>query len=722
MFMQKLALVLFLLPAASQAQVMIQPQAGALLPGRTCAFRVSLEGHRAVDPAEWTWTRSPALGSLDEATGRYTAPDVAEPTLVAIQVQRRSAPRTKGHALLLLLPWLPFDIVGKVDPGWLSPYSEELPFLGPFQEPEAGRAVDTPGSPRDPDPFVGYGLPFTLSWTPQPRAESQRLTLVQGNEATCLDVTGQDRQEFTLTGRVRRCRVEGFAPCRWRAADFVCLIQEFRICLRGLVPMAGNPLAEPGHVDAAGLSARFREPFGLAQVFEGDALSRRPFYLVTDPGSQVIRKVSGDGTVKTPWGLPDQPGHLDAAPPSMLRSLASALFRRGSAPASPSQFNHPTFLLASYRLEGRPGESRYRWRAWVADTGNHVIRMLRPDGTTATLAGTPGLPGYQDSEPNKTPRFHTPQGLALDRHGYLYVADQGNQVIRRITAAGKVETVAGSPGKAGSQDGLGPAARFTHLQGLVFDDETQSLLAVDGHAIRRVQLPGGEVTTLLGVVAIPGCGDVQEGNQEEREWALGDPRLNEPCGITAIGSGIFVITDTGNHSVRFWSPGAALLLTQVGDPDQGLVRWGLLADHMGVPGDEDYAALASPRTVAATQESPRTLLVTTGPCVAEFPRAVPAWEELPRVVLDCPSGSCHEPCTARFTLWAGNGAEGTELRYSVDFIEGGKLAERLRGTARPGIPVAVEGTFTRPGKHKVVVRCVNSRGLSAGAQQEVRVH
>ena len=659
----------------------------------------------------YTWSKSLDDGDSLNATTAGNAPGLAANPFnlrERIQAQRRSAPGTRAQAQLLVLPWSPFDLVEKVDPGWLSPYSGERPFLDPLTQkrsgPEAGR-VATIHCMHVPEILcVGYGLPFTLRWTPQAGAQSQRLTLVQGSEATCRDVTGQDRQELTLTGPVRRCMVEGLRRHTCREEDWVSLIQEFPIYLRGLVPVAGNALAGPGHADGPGISARFREPFGLATVFEWEDSARRSFFLVTDPASQVIRKVSADGQVTAPWGLPDQPGHLDAAP------------------ATSSQFNQPTFLLATSRREWDRPEFRFIWMAWVSDTGNHVVRTLHQDGSTATLAGTPGLPGHRDAPDGRTAQFHSPRGLAQDFQGNLYVADSGNQVIRRITPTGAVDTVAGSPGKAGSQDGLGAAARFTQLQGLAYDASTASLMAVDGHAVRRVRLPEGAVTTVLGMVETAGCREVNDEQADERAKALRQPCLNRPCGIVVAELGAFAIADTGNHSVRLWCPASDLLLTQAGHPDQGEIRWGLPADAMGVPGDERYAALASPRTLAVTGGWPRTLLVTTGACVAELGQSSPAWDDVPLVRLRLPPASCLEPCLAQVTLWDGLAAPGPEpLHFSVDFIEDGRLVERRRGTALPGIPVAVEGTFTRPGTATVLVRCVNSRGFSAGARQEIQV-
>ena len=105
----------------------------------------------------------------------------------------------------------------------------------------------------------------------------------------------------------------------------------------------------------------------------------------------------------------------------------------------------------------------------------HMIREVTPglDGRVETLAGASTL-GHADGEPTLV-RFNTPQGLAIDDRGFLWVVDQGNHVIRRIDLVNHtVETVAGRPGEPGFADGTGSGALFDTPTGIAIEPETAS--------------------------------------------------------------------------------------------------------------------------------------------------------------------------------------------------------------------------------------------------------
>ena len=107
----------------------------------------------------------------------------------------------------------------------------------------------------------------------------------------------------------------------------------------------------------------------------------------------------------------------------------------------------------------------------VAETGTHAIRRITPEGGVTVLAGKTGQPGSEDG-PREAARFREPEGLVLDgRSGIVYVADTGNHTVRAITPDGQVTTVAGSPGKDGAVDGQGPDARFYEPRGLAVDED-----------------------------------------------------------------------------------------------------------------------------------------------------------------------------------------------------------------------------------------------------------
>src|SRR5205823_530000 len=107
---------------------------------------------------------------------------------------------------------------------------------------------------------------------------------------------------------------------------------------------------------------------------------------------------------------------------------------------------------------------------FVADTGNNTIRKVTPVGTNwvvTTLAGLGGLYGSVDAT-GSAARFGGPASVAVDTNGNVYVADQVNHTIRKVTSAGVVTTLAGRAGSSGSANG-GAAARFNGPTGVAVD-------------------------------------------------------------------------------------------------------------------------------------------------------------------------------------------------------------------------------------------------------------
>jgi DNA-binding beta-propeller fold protein YncE len=128
-----------------------------------------------------------------------------------------------------------------------------------------------------------------------------------------------------------------------------------------------------------------------------------------------------------------------------------------------SLFKNPAFLT----LNQSDGS------VYVADAANNVIRRISPGtaGTVETFAGT-GSKGSQDGS-SSTASFNSPQGVALDSKGYLWIADSGNNTVRKINLATRVvETIAGQAGTAGSTDGTGTAAKFNAPAGIAVETET----------------------------------------------------------------------------------------------------------------------------------------------------------------------------------------------------------------------------------------------------------
>ncbi|MFZ2492171.1 MAG: hypothetical protein WA208_11850 [Thermoanaerobaculia bacterium] len=216
-----------------------------------------------------------------------------------------------------------------------------------------------------------------------------------------------------------------------------------------------NPLS--GSADGIGTAARFSEPAGIAVASSGDVY-------VADLQNFTIRKITPEGHVTTLAGVAGESGSSDGI-------------------GSSARFQWPNGLATD------AGDNIY-----VADTANQTIRKITPSGVVTTLAGRVGVSGNADGSRSEA-RFSWPKAVAVDRNGSVYVVD-GASTIRKITAAGVVTTVAGRANTWGSDDGVGPAARF-HLPRDLAVDSSGNLYVVDGMSTIRRITPAGMVTTLL---------------------------------------------------------------------------------------------------------------------------------------------------------------------------------------------------------------------------------
>jgi hypothetical protein len=190
---------------------------------------------------------------------------------------------------------------------------------------------------------------------------------------------------------------------------------------------------------------------------------------------------------------------------------------------------------------------------YVADTYNFTIRKVTPAGVITTLAGSPGQIGTNDGV-GSAARFGTglggPVGIAVDSATNVYVSDTANYTIRKIAPDGTnwmVTTLAGSAGLGGTNDGTGSAARFAGPSGMT-TDSAGNVYVADGYAIRRVT-PAGLVTTLAGSASQSGTTDGTNGAARFGSTFYGGPK-----GVTVDGATNIYVADTYNDTIRQVSP------------------------------------------------------------------------------------------------------------------------------------------------------------------------
>lgn len=235
---------------------------------------------------------------------------------------------------------------------------------------------------------------------------------------------------------------------------------------------------------------------------------------------------------------------------------------------------------------------------YVADTGNDKIKKVTPDGEVTTVAGA-GRPGFGDG-PALTALFKGPAGVAISSSGAVYVADAQNHVIRKVEN-GLVSTVAGT-GHGGFVDGAAALAEFKEPSAIAFDESGDLLVAdTKNHRIRKVVLIEGNVA----VVTLAGTG--------KPGFTDGDPttaQFHEPSGIDAAGA--LYIADTKSDAIRILLQSVALtdIYPRSGDPAGGLtVR---IFGNGFIPGQTDVRFGTTPAT-SVTYVAPTELLATVPP-------------------------------------------------------------------------------------------------------------
>ncbi len=364
-----------------------------------------------------------------------------------------------------------------------------------------------------------------------------------------------------------------------------------RITPQGVVTTLAGSAGQTGNADGTGSSVRFSAPKGLVVGPSGNIL-------VVDSGNGAIRSVTPQGVVTT---LPPWPTTLPLwTPTSLAASSDGTLFVGGSnsiikiAPGgmvitlagkegefglsngtgSAARFSNITGLAvdasgnvcaADYQnsmirlvtsgggvstLAGGPFYPSFGpvnlgvdpfGDVFMPDSNNTILKIT-PAGSVSTFAGIPNQSGSADG-PGVQALFGYPAATAVDGVGNVYVTDQLNATVRKITPSGQVTTLAGMAGQKGSQDGLGSAARFNAPTGIAVDGQGDVYVTDGGASIRKLT-PAGNVTTLAGAAGQFGFTD----------GAGASARFNHVYGIAVDASGTVFVADGWNAAVRKITP------------------------------------------------------------------------------------------------------------------------------------------------------------------------
>ena len=307
-----------------------------------------------------------------------------------------------------------------------------------------------------------------------------------------------------------------------------------------------------GSVNGTGSAASFNVPIGVAVDNLGNVY-------VADINNNLIRKITPAGVVTTLAGS-GSTGSADGS-----GNLAS--------------FNNPAAVAVN-----NVGN------VYVADTKNNLIRMITPAGVVTTFAGSGDIGSVNAT--GTTASFNNPSGIAVDGEGNVYVADTGNALIRKITPAGEVTTLAGS-GTTGSANGTGIAASFANPTGVAVDGAGNVYVADKNNNLIRIITPAGVVSTLAGSgaggsnndtgtaasfndpasVAVSGVGNVYVADSKNNlirritpdgvvitlagtgtigaiNGTTATASFNSPNGVAVNGAGNVYVADTGNSLVR----------------------------------------------------------------------------------------------------------------------------------------------------------------------------
>ena len=236
---------------------------------------------------------------------------------------------------------------------------------------------------------------------------------------------------------------------------------------------------------------------------------------------------------------------------------------------------------------------------YVADSGNNCIRKITPSGTNwivTTIAGVANSDGAGDNDgTNGAAQFGNPIGIAVDTAGNLFIGDNGNDTIRKIRHSGTnwiTTTIAGSAATAGSfADGTNGVAGFNYVLGVAVDAADNVYVADGQNNLIRKVRPSGTNWITTTVAGQLPIDGVPQSGSAD--GTNFDAQFNSPFAVSVDNAGNIYVADNGNNTIRRLTPsGTNWIVTTIGG----------LAGVSGPPlvnGTNDSAVFSSPLGVVA---------------------------------------------------------------------------------------------------------------------------
>ncbi len=255
------------------------------------------------------------------------------------------------------------------------------------------------------------------------------------------------------------------------------------------------------------LDAELHGPYGIVVDSTGTLY-------ICDRENNRVRKVTTDGKIKTVAGT------------------GAAGFSGDDGSAVSAQLNHPRGVAVDSA-----------GNIYIADSDNHRVRKVTPDGKISTFAGTDSAGSDGDGGPAAEAQLNLPIGLAVDNAGDLYIADNMNHRVRKVTVAdGKINAFAGdgTPGNKGDDDPA-VAAQLKQPVGVAVDGRGEVYISEFGnHRVRKVTIEGK-------IRAVAGTGTAGFGGDGGPAISA---QLHYPMGVVVDSTGTLYIADRDNHRVR----------------------------------------------------------------------------------------------------------------------------------------------------------------------------